>query len=157
MSIEIERKFLVLGVPWSTSDIPTDITQGYISLDSGRTVRVRTEFRPGYAKATITIKGEPVDITRTEYEYEIPYGDALHMLDNGMCVAKLKKRRYTMYHNNKRWLIDDFLAANRGLVLAEISLNYLEEEWERPSWIGAEVTHDPRYFNSRLALQPRNA
>ena len=156
MSIEIERKFLVNRMPWTAADIPYDITQGYMSLDSGRTVRVRTEFRPGFKKATITIKGEPVDISRTEFEYEIPYGDALQMLDNGMCLAVLKKRRYKILHGNHTWDVDEFLGHNSGLILAEIELRHTDESWERPDWISDEVTHDPRYYNSRLALQPIN-
>lgn len=156
MGIEIERKFKVVGVPWSTSDIPMDITQGYISLDSGRTVRVRTEFKPKHRKATLTIKGEPVDISRTEFEYEIPFGDALQMLENGMCVSKLKKRRYTLKHKKHTWTVDEFLGNCSGLILAEIELKKPDEIWQRPEWLGDEVTHDIDYFNSRLTFQPRN-
>lgn len=156
MAIEIERKFKVVSIPWTTSDIPMDITQGYLNLDSGRTVRIRTEFKPEFAKATITIKGEPVDISRTEFEYEIPYGDALQMLENGMCISKLKKRRYTITHAGHDWVVDEFLGNCSGLVLAEIELKNPNESWERPEWLGEEVTHDINYFNSRLTFQPRN-
>lgn len=156
MVVEIERKFKVVGIPWSTSDIPMNITQGYISLDSGRTVRVRTEFKPGYNKATLTIKDEPIDISRTEFEYEIPYGDAVQMLENGMCISKLKKRRYTIDHCGHTWVIDEFLGNCSGLILAEIELSNPDEEWVKPAWLGEEVTHDINYFNSRLTFQPRN-
>jgi CYTH domain-containing protein len=156
MSIEIERKFKVNKIPWTAADIPYEITQGYISLDSGRTVRVRTLFRPGMKSATLTIKGEPIDISRTEFEYEIPYGDALQMLDNGMCLAVLKKRRYKIPYDDHVWDVDEFLGHNSGLILAEIELKTTNEAWQRPDWIDHEVTHDPRYYNSRLALQPIN-
>ena len=156
MATEIERKFKVVGILWTPADIPMNITQGYISLDSGRTVRVRTEFNPCYKKATLTIKGEPVDICRTEYEYEIPFGDALQMLDNGMCISKLKKRRYTVKHENHVWVVDEFLGNCSGLILAEIELTTPDEIWARPDWLGEEVTHDINYFNSRLTFQPRD-
>jgi len=156
MGTEIERKFKVLRKPWTNKDIPSEIIQGYLNLDSERTVRIRAERHPNefrFTKATITIKGEPIDISRTEFEYIIPYGDAQQMLDNGMCVAKLRKRRYRIRYKTHYWEVDEFLDNNKGLILAEIELSSTSDKWEKPDWVGEEVTHDPNYYNSRLVIK----
>lgn len=156
MTKEIERKFKVLTQVWESSDVPSDIVQGYINLDAGRTVRVRIETIVGIGKkATVTIKGEPLDITRFEYEYEIPVVDAQEMFDNGICIAKLHKRRYAIKDMGHTWYIDEFLGNNSGLILAEIELTSPDENWASPTWIGEEVTHNPSYYNSRLAICPQ--
>lgn len=156
MAIEIERKFKVVGLPWTTHDVPINITQGYISLDSGRAVRVRIEDTPTSNTATLTVKGEPIDISRTEFEYKIPYDDAVQMLNNGMCVGKLRKRRYIITYFENIWTVDEYLGNCSGLILAEIELANPDAQWIRPPWLGEEVTHDINYFNSRLTVQPRN-
>ena len=155
MSQEIERKFKVKRKPWTNNDIPSEIVQGYLSLDSARTVRIRTEITENRGIGTITVKGEPVDIVRNEYEYKIPFSDAQQLLENGMCIAKLRKRRYSLMFGGHLWYIDEFLDNNAGLVLAELELTHTTDSWEKPEWLGEEVTHDPNYYNSRLVIKPQ--
>jgi len=147
MAVEIERKFLVAGdFPFEKS-VP--MLQGYLSRGKERTVRVRTEG----GRAVITIKGATAGISRVEFEYEIPMSDALEMmkLATGSLV---KKRRHYHQVGNHTWEIDVFEGENSGLVVAEIELQYEHEEFEKPDWVGAEVTRKLKYANSALSENP---
>ncbi len=148
MPEEIERKFLVEGTAWRTSE-GTAITQGYLNRDKNRTVRVRIEG----ARAMLTVKGLTVGASRPEFEYPIPLEDArvLMAMCDGPVVEKIRR---TVVCYDGRWEIDEFLGANAGLVVAEIELDSEGQAFSRPSWLGREVTHDPRYFNSSLATNP---
>jgi adenylate cyclase len=147
MGIEIERKFLVAGDPPLEGGV--EMMQGYLSKDSDRTIRVRLEDE----RAVITIKGECLGITRLEYEYEIPFEDARELLD--MAVSGIvEKTRYYHKAGSHTWEIDVFKRQNEGLIIAEIELNSEDEEFEKPSWIGEEVSSDPRYSNSALSQKP---
>jgi adenylate cyclase len=148
MSIEIERKFLVIGENWKQG---TGIAycQGYLNPDKERTVRVRVAGE----KAFLTIKGLSKGITRTEFEYEIPLDDAEQLLK--LCSGPLiQKHRYNIQYQGNTWEVDEFSGENTGLVLAEIELQHEDQTFEKPSWLGKEVSDDPRYFNSNLALKP---
>lgn len=157
MAIEIERKFLVKEIPWRESTHWVDITQGYLSMDPRHTVRIRlersTRDRRDVEQGIITIKGQSKGITRVEYEYEIPVSDAANMI-SGMSDCMLTKRRWYVQHGGHEWHVDEFRGHNSGLVLAEIELGAEDERWERPSWLGEEVTHDDRYINANLAINP---
>lgn len=144
MGMEIERKFLVVQpLPDWEGD---RIVQGMLALTPNVRVRVRGER--GY----LTVKGPQQGITRPEWEYEIPVLDALEMLD--LCTLKVEKTRYEVEHAGHLWEVDVFEGVNKGLIVAEIELSSENETFERPSWLGAEVSDDPRYLNTNLAKAP---
>jgi adenylate cyclase len=152
LGIEIERKFLVLGQTWRQGD-GAYLCQGYLNRDKARTVRVRLSGRGERQQAWLTIKGVSEGITRSEYEYEIPAVDAraLLALCDGPLIEKIRRR---IAHAGRVWEVDEFLGDNAGLVVAELELERADQDFERPDWLGAEVSTDPRYFNSSLATLP---
>ena len=152
MGVEIERKFLLKGEDWRALGQPLLLRQGYLSSNPARVVRVRVEGEQAY----MTVKSKSVGATRGEWEYPIPLSDANELL--ALCEPPLveKFRRKIAFAGNV-WEVDEFLGANAGLVVAEIELGSENQSFERPDWIGAEVTHDARYFNSALARHPYSA
>ena len=150
MGQEIERKFLVTGDEWRADATGVRYRQGFLSTDPRRTVRVRIAG----GQAFLTIKGVTVGARRTEHEYEIPVPDAEQLLDE-LCERPLiEKVRYTLPVGRHTWEIDVFEAENEGLVVAEIELDDEDESFDRPEWLGDEVTSDPRFFNSNLVKAP---
>ncbi|MBV8034647.1 CYTH domain-containing protein [Roseateles sp.] len=150
MGIEIERKFLVVGESWrQPASAQTRFSQGYLSRDPARTVRVRLAGE----RAFLTIKGATRGATRAEFEYEIPAADAqaLLALCDGPVVEKI---RHLCEHAGMSWEVDEFLGANAGLRVAEIELQSEDQAFERPAWLGEEVTGDSRYVNANLAVRP---
>lgn len=151
MATEIERKFLVLPGAWHPDPARgTLYRQGYLSSDPARVVRVRIAG----ASAFLTIKGLTAGISRSEYEYPLPLVDAQELLDQLCMQPVITKRRYRETFGGHTWEIDVFEGANAGLVLAEVELPDANTPIMRPPWLGAEVSHDPRYFNSNLAQHP---
>ena len=149
MGVEIERKFLVTSDVWREGPPGVRICQGYLTRDPERTVRVRLAGE----KAFLTIKGSTSNISRQEFEYAIPPDDARALLD--LCLQPLvDKIRHERQHGGHLWEIDEFLGANAGLIVAEIELKDDGEEFERPEWIGREVSDDSRYYNACLAERP---
>ena len=145
MGIEIERKFLVKGAGWRGTP-GTEISQGYLSRDKERTVRVRIAGDRAY----LTVKGPTRGAVRPEFEYEIPLADARELLK--LCAPLLiEKRRHIVEYRGSRWEVDEFSGAHAGLVLAEIELQAPDQPFARPAWLGKEVTDDPRYLNSNLS------
>jgi adenylate cyclase len=153
VGLEIERKFLVAGEGWrQPAERQTRFSQGYLSRDPARTVRVRTAGE----RAFLTIKGKTVGATRDEFEYEIPVDEAQALL--ALCEGPLiDKRRHLCEFQGRTWEVDEFFGDNAGLVVAEIELASEDEAFERPAWLGAEVTGDARYYNANLAAQPYRA
>ena len=150
MGVEIERKFLLCGDGWRKLGEPVLLRQGYLSSHPDRTVRVRIEG----GKGTMTIKGRSSGATRSEWEYEIPLSDANELLD-GLCEKPIiEKHRRRIAFGAHVWEVDEFLGANQGLVVAEVELAFEEQQFDKPDWIGEEVTHDRRYFNSSLIARP---
>ena len=150
MGVEIERKFLLAGDGWRALGEPVLLRQGYLSSNPERTVRVRVEGGQG----TMTIKGKSVGATRGEWEYPIPLADANELL-NRLCEQPIiEKYRRRIPFAGKVWEVDEFLGANHGLVVAEVELDAEGQQFDKPEWIGAEVTDDPRYFNSSLIRNP---
>lgn len=150
MGIEIEKKFLLTNSSWekSVSNSYT-IQQGYLSSVAERTVRVRIIDD----NAFITIKSKSINISRQEFEYEIPLEDAIDLLK--LCEKPLiNKTRNIVIHNSHKWEIDVFKDENIGLTIAEIELSDEKEIVELPSWIGEEVSHQNKYFNSSLIKLP---
>jgi adenylate cyclase len=151
MPIEIERKFLVVSDSWKPGDGGTPYRQGYLSTEPARTVRVRLQGQKG----KLTIKGEKVESTAPEFEYDIPTEDANFLLDK-LCIQPIiEKTRYKVRAaDGHDWEIDEFGGVNTGLVIAELELKREEEPFERPAWLGTDVTKDFRYTNARLAEKP---
>jgi adenylate cyclase len=150
MGTEIERKFLVDRTQWAPGPSARRLRQGYLSIDSERTVRVRLA---GDA-AWLTIKGRTHGISRLEFEFPVPAEDARQMLEH-LCIRPIiDKTRHVAHYAGHDWEIDEFHGANAGLVLAEIELAAPDEIFARPPWLGAEVSDDPRYFNACLVNRP---
>ena len=150
---EIERKFLVKEGWRDEVFASAEIRQAYLCHDARKTVRVRTRGDKGY----ITVKGRPRPghFGRFEWEKEILRDEALQLLtlaDGG----RIEKIRHLVRNSDGRhtWEIDEFFGDNEGLVLAEIELGSEDEPFDRPSWLGEEVTSDPRYYNSYLVANP---
>ena len=150
MGMEIERKYLMASDGWRGLAEGVDYRQGYLSTVKERTVRVRTIADRGF----LTVKGISTGASRREYEYEIPAGEAHEMLDE-LCERPLiEKRRFEITHGGLIWEIDEFSGDNAGLIIAEVELVSEDQLIDIPSWIGEEVTGDPRYFNSSLVANP---
>lgn len=150
MAKEIERKFLVKGEAWRAMAQGTMYRQGYLNSVKERTVRVRTVGD----KAFLTIKGITVGATRAEYEYPIPFDDCNAMLDTLAEKPIIEKKRYKIPQGEFTWEVDEFFGENQGLIVAEIELQSEDQKFDKPDWIGEEVTGDPRYFNSNLIKHP---
>jgi adenylate cyclase len=150
MGVEIERKFLLAGDGWRALGQPVLLRQGYLSSAPERTVRVRIEGEQG----TLTIKGKSVGATRAEWEYPIPLADASDLLDRLCEQPIIEKYRRRIALGAHTWEVDEFLGANQGLVVAEIELDAEDQQFDKPDWVGEEVTHDRRYFNSSLIRHP---
>jgi adenylate cyclase len=150
MAKEIERKFLVEGDAWRALAKGTNYRQGYLNSAKERAVRVRT----AEDKAFLTIKGLTVGATRAEYEYEIPFDEGKAMLDALAEKPLIEKKRYKIPAGGLTWEIDEFLGDNAGLIVAEVELKSEDQAFERPLWLGDEVTGDPRYYNANLIKKP---
>lgn len=151
MAWEIERKFLVKGNYKEYAYAHEEIVQGYLSSVKERTVRVRIKGE----KAYITIKGisNESGITRFEWEKEISINDARELLK--LCEPGIiDKIRYYIKSDKHTFEIDEFNGENQGLVMAEIELSSEDEQFEKPDWLGEEVTGDLRYYNSSLTKLP---
>lgn len=150
MGVEIERKYLVQGTAWKEGATGVAYRQGYLSSHRERTVRIRTAGDKGY----LTIKGVATGAARPEYEYEIPYGEAVEMLA-GLCEKPvIEKVRYKISFAGLLWEVDEFMGENQGLVIAEVELTDEAQSVMLPPWAGAEVTADTRYYNANLFKHP---
>lgn len=153
MGIEIERKFLVKSGRWKPQQPGTKFMQGYLNSDPDRTVRVRLAGERGF----LTVKGRSRGSVRAEFEYEIPAADAMQLLDQLVLKPAIVKTRYLVKSGTHTWEIDVFERENAGLIVAEIELTTEDEPFEKPDWVGDEVTDDHRYQNSSLASKPYNS
>ena len=150
MGTEIERKFLTVSEEWRENAKGILYVQGYLSVDKERTVRVRIAGDQGY----LTIKGASEGASRSEFEYKIPKAEAREMLDNLCLPGIVEKTRYTVPFGGLTWEVDEFAGENKGLIVAEVELPAVDTKLSLPPWIGAEVTNDPRYYNSALSKTP---
>ena len=151
MPYEIERKFLVCGEFRHLAFRQYRIQQGYLASGAAATVRVRRKGDKGFL--TIKNKPKPGSFTRYEWEKEIPLADALELLT--LCTKGLiDKIRYEIQVGSHVYEVDEFAGDNLGLIVAEVELGSEDEAYERPDWLGMEVTHDPKYHNSRLIKRP---
>lgn len=151
MPIEIERKFLVHNENWRKSaDGGVRFRQGYLIGGIQASVRVRIEGD----HANLNIKGATLGVRRLEFQYPIPLDEANQLLDTLCEKPLIEKTRYTLRHGAHLWEIDLFEGDNAGLVVAEIELADEHEPFERPEWLGEEVSDDPRYYNVSLVKHP---
>jgi len=151
MAQEIERKFLVKGDFKAEARKATRITQGYLSSVPERTVRVRIKGEKGF----ITIKGigSASGASRYEWEKEIPVAE----VDELLLICEpgvIDKTRYEVARGKHIFEVDEFYGENDGLVVAEVELSSEDEAFDKPAWLGEEVTGDARYFNSMLMKNP---
>ncbi|GAA4968773.1 CYTH domain-containing protein [Algibacter aquimarinus] len=150
--IEIERKFLVNSDVYKNEAFKkTRISQGFLNTHKERTVRVRIKDKESF----ITVKGKSSKdgLKRFEWEKEIPLNEAQELLN--ICEHSIiDKTRYEVKIGNHIFEVDEFYGENNGLVIAEIELNFEEEVFETPNWLGKEVTGDIKYYNSQLSIQP---
>ena len=149
MAKEIERKFIVdpAKLPGNLSGI--DYQQGYISINDSGVTRIRIIND----KAVLTIKSKTVEISRYEFEYDIPYKDALRLINLSQGEV-IHKTRSVIEYENKTWEVDEFHGKNKGLWLAEIELTDEQEDFIKPNWAMEEVSNDKKYYNSYLCLHP---
>ena len=143
--IEIERKFLVISDEYRNTE-SVRIRQGYVCSANNRVVRVRTKGEKGF----LTLKNATIGFARNEYEYEIPLADAIEMLDTMCRKPIIDKTRYLYMYKGHLWEVDEFHGRNEGLVIAEIELEHENDTFEKPDFIGDEVTGRPQFYNSNL-------
>lgn len=152
MSLEIERKFLVKNDVFKKESFQQKIIkQGYLNSDKNRTVRIRISDHQGF----ITVKGvsNASGTTRFEWEKEIDVTEATEMLS--LCETTIiDKNRFLVESGKHIFEIDEFYGDNQGLIIAEIELNSENETFEKPTWLGAEVTGNAKYYNSYLSKFP---
>ena len=150
MAKEIERKFLVAGEGWRDRVARSrGLRQGYLAQTGKLAARVRILDD---AEAVLTIKSAAPGTTRSEFEYPIPLADARALLELASGLV-IEKRRHLVPLDGLTWEVDVFEGAHAGLVLAEVELPAEDTPFERPDWLGPEVTDDRRYYNANLALQ----
>ena len=152
MALEIERRFLV-----KENYTPSDPAAGvpmracYLLADGGATIRVRLEGD----KAVMTLKQRNSAVERTEFEYPVPFEDALHIITHFPKIGEVvEKVRYTEFVNGMEWVVDIFAGANSPLCIAEVELDDAGREIVIPEWAAAEITGDDSYSNAALAMQP---
>lgn len=151
MALEIERKFLLANALWKMQvDHSVFYKQGYLSSQPTNSIRIRVCDDCAW----LNIKSATIGVQRHEFEYEIPLADAHEILDQLCLKPVIEKTRHFVKMGPHHWEIDEFAGENLGLVVAEIELNAADEHFDKPDWLGLEVTHDVRYYNNNLARHP---
>ncbi len=157
MAIEIERKFLVVGDAWRELATRSQrMAQGYLNdpgaLREGRE-QASMRIRVAGGDAWLNLKSRVIGPSRQEFEYAIPLADAEALL--ALCVGgRIEKTRHYIAHAGLTFEVDEFAGNNAGLIVAEVELPCENFAFERPDWLGFEVTHEARYYNSSLAERP---
>jgi CYTH domain-containing protein len=147
MATETERKFLVLGEFRDKAVRIIEITQGYLSVDPFKTIRIRITDNEAYLTVKSPRKADT--IARGEWEFSIPPSDARDLME--ICLpGRVVKTRYEIPAGNRKFEVDVFHDKNEGLIIAEIELGSENEHFDKPEWLGDEVTGDPRYYSSNL-------
>ena len=153
MAVEIERRFLVKNDLWRGLAPGVEFRLGYFAAEMDRSVRIRTEG----PRAVITVKGAAKGASRLEFEYPIPFADCTEMLEKLAIKPLIEKTRTRIPEASGTglvWEVDDFHGANAGLVVAEIELPDPDAPFQKPAWLGREVTGVARYLNAALARRP---
>lgn len=149
-TLEIERRFLLRDDSWREhASAPQVLQQGYISVEKECTIRVRVTGN----RAWLTLKGYISDVSRHEFEYEIPLADAQTMLAT-VCPFKIEKHRYMVEYEGFVFEIDEFFGDNAPLVVAELELPSEDTAYAKPDWLGEEITSDGRFTNAYLSKHP---
>ena len=150
-NLEIERKFLVDKEKWSLISKPIGISyiQGYLSIDEDKVVRVRVAGDVGF----LTIKGKSETFSHPEFEYTIPAEEARELIYR-YTATRVEKVRTRIPAGKHVWEVDEFYGENHGLLMAEIELESPDDVFDRPAWLGKEVTGDKRYYNAWLSMNP---
>lgn len=157
MPIEIERKFLVTSDAWrAQASKSVEMAQAYLNdlatLDAGAmnvSVRVRIQGE----EAFLNMKSRELGTTRQEFDYPIPVDDARALLKLAV-GGRIEKVRHYVEHAGHVFEVDEFGGDNAGLVVAELELDDADAPFERPAWLGEDVTDEPRYYNLALASRP---
>ena len=148
--IEIERRFLLKNDAWkAVAGAPCLMSQGYLSVEKERIIRLRIIGN----RAWLTLKGYISDVSRSEFEYEIPVADAQTMMDT-MCPFRLEKHRYEVNYQGFVFEIDEYFGDNAPLIVAELELPAEDTPFPRPDWLGEESTSDGRFTNAYLSKHP---
>lgn len=151
MPTEIERKFLLKNDGWRTdADEGIHMVQAYMGSNEKSSVRIRIQGD----SANINIKSKTPGIQRSEYEYFIPMDEAKEMLESLCDKPCMEKTRFHVMHDEHEWEIDVFAGDNQGLIVAELELDSVEEDFSLPDWIAEEVSDDSRYYNICLVDHP---
>jgi adenylate cyclase len=150
VAVEIERKFLLANEQWRTEVTRSiSMAQGYLG---GTNCSVR--IRIGDNGAFLNVKSRELGVQRLEFEYPVPEADARVMLERLRAGAAIVKTRHLVFREDLCFEIDEFEGQNAGLIVAEIELSAVNQEFLRPAWLGKEVTDDARYYNSNLVNHP---
>ncbi|WP_018865076.1 CYTH domain-containing protein [Thioalkalivibrio sp. ARh3] len=150
MGREIERKFLLASDAWREAVVRSQhMRQGYLCGNDRASIRVRVDEEG----ANLNIKSATLGVERDEYQYAIPVEEAHSLLDT-LAGPQVEKTRYWVDVEGWEYEIDVFEGANAGLIVAELELPASDAEFPRPEWLGEEVSHDPRYYNTELARNP---
>ena len=149
--LEIERKYLFNLQDWELVEKPKGVKlfQGYLCKDDYKVIRIRIAGNRG----SLAIKGRLENLSRPEFQYEIPIEEANDLLLLAL-NKPIEKTRYKYNHKGNIWDVDIFHGENEGLCMAELELDDPDEPIDFPDWIGGEVSHDPRYYNSYLSEHP---
>lgn len=151
MGREIERKFLLCSEAWREQVRDSvHLVQGYLLRGERSAIRVRISGEAAALNVKHTLDG----IERLEYDYAIPLADAREMLEHVAQRPLIDKTRHHVVYGGLLWEIDEFHGENAGLLVAEIELASAEQAFDRPEWVGEEVSADPRYYNSNLSRHP---
>jgi adenylate cyclase len=151
MALEIEHKFLLINDDWRNEiSHSAYYKQGYLTSTELNSVRVRIAD----TQAWLNIKSATIGTHRLEFEYEIPLDEAQTMLDELCHKPLIEKWRHFVERGEHVWEIDEFVGDNEGLIVAEIELSEIGEDFDKPGWLGEEVTHDLRYYNNQLSTYP---
>ena len=151
MGIEIERKYLVTNDTWQqNADEGIYMIQGYMSSNDKSSVRIRANGDT----ANLNIKSKTIGAQRSEYDYAIPVAEAMEILETLCDKPFIVKTRYHVGFRDKTWEIDVFAGENQGLIVAEVELNSVNENFSLPDWVGKEVTKESRYYNICLISNP---
>lgn len=153
MATEIERKFLVINNDWKQQAYKQEhYIQAYLCTNEKSSSRIRI----CNDRANLNIKSSTIGITRAEYDYELPIDEAKEIVENLCERPFIEKTRYFVKHGKHVWEIDVFARENEGLTVAEIELGSVEETFDKPSWVGEDVSDDPKYYNVLLVTKPFN-
>lgn len=150
MPLEIEHKFLVTNISYKALAEPVLYRQGYLAVMADKEIRIRIAGD----KSCITIKSKISNTVRHEFEYEIPMQDAEQLINQFCTFMAIEKYRYRIPFAGLIWEVDEFLGENSGLIIAEIELKNEDQYFEKPDWVGKEVSGDDRYLNAYLSQRP---